>query len=191
MPLVSNRTTILTPLAWIQSSNSYVSDYIALFRNLEALLGIWKSFWKYTTGMLTFDYMMQKPLEKTLLLGKIEGKRRRVWQRMRWLDHSSDSMDMNLRKLREIVKDRKVWYAAIHGVTKNQTQLSNWSIARMPKIAAQVSVLQRPRNPVWGPWTLVAWVSGCQSWLCSLGWAAEPVTWFPPFELGVRIVPTL
>ena len=59
------------------------------------------------------------------MLEKIEGKRRREWQRMRWLYSITDSMDMNLRKLREIVKDRKVWYAAIHGVTKNQTQLSN------------------------------------------------------------------
>ena len=64
-------------------------------------------------------------LGKTMMLEKIEGKRRREWQRMRWLDSITDSMDMNLRKLREIVKDRKVWYAAIHGVTKNQTQLSN------------------------------------------------------------------
>ena len=119
MQLVNNRSTILAPLAWIQSSNSYVSDYIALFRNLEALLGIWKSFWKYTKGRLTFDYMMQRPLEKTLLLGKIEGKRRRVWQRMKWLDHSSDSMDMNLRKLREIVEDRRAWCAVVRGVAKN------------------------------------------------------------------------
>jgi len=62
---------------------------------------------------------MQRPLEKTLLLGKIEGKRRRVWQRMRWLDHSSDSMDMNLRKLREIVEDRRAWCAVVCGVAKN------------------------------------------------------------------------
>ena len=59
------------------------------------------------------------------MLEKIEGKRRREWQRMRWLDSITDSVDLNLRKLREIVKDRKAWCAAIHGVTKNQTQLSN------------------------------------------------------------------
>ena len=64
-------------------------------------------------------------LGKTMMLEKIEGKRRREWQRMRWLDSITDSMDMNLRKLREIVKDRKAWCAAIRGVTKNQTQLSN------------------------------------------------------------------
>ena len=64
-------------------------------------------------------------LGKTLMLEKIEGKRRREWQRMRWLDSITDSVDMNLRKLREIVKDRTAWCAAINGVTKNQTQLSN------------------------------------------------------------------
>ena len=63
-------------------------------------------------------------LEKTLLLGKIEGKRRREQQRMRWLDSITDSMDMNLSKFWETVKDRGVWQAAVHGVTKSQTGLS-------------------------------------------------------------------
>ena len=69
--------------------------------------------------------MKADSLEKTLMMGKIEGRWRRGQQRMRWLDSITDSVDMNLRKLREIVKDRKAWCAAIHGVTKNQTQLSN------------------------------------------------------------------
>ena len=64
-------------------------------------------------------------LEKTLVLGKIEGRRRGRQQRMRWLDGIIDSMDMNLNKLREIVKAREAWHAAVHGAAKNRTQLSN------------------------------------------------------------------
>ena len=91
-----------------------------------------------------FSHLMRRAnsLEKTLMLGKIDGRRRSGQQRMRWLDSIIDSMDMSLSKLQEIIKDREVWCAVVHVIAKSQTQLSYWT-TKIPKTRPELPQARR------------------------------------------------
>ena len=94
-----------------------------------------------------------------LMLGKFEGNRRRGWQRMRWLDYTTDSMDMNWAKLWEIVKDREAWCAAVQGISKHQTPLSNWTEQnkRMCRFLSRCLMFGATVVPRSHPWLWVSW----------------------------------
>ena len=103
------------------------------------------------TPILNYLIRRTDSLEKTLMLGKTEGRRKMGWQRMRWLDGITDSMAMSLSKLGELVMDREAWRAVVHGVAKSQTRLRDWtelkSVAHRPRRTGVVAEI--PRLP-WG-----------------------------------------
>ena len=119
-----------------------------------------------------FGHLMRKvdSLEKTLMMGKIEGNRKRGWQRKRLLDSITDSMDSSLSKLREIVKDSKAWCAAVHGVSESQTRLSDWTTTQ-PQMSLGLGKVRFRAYMIYG--CLSFCVCVCV-WLVSLSDQLEP-----------------